>query len=110
MKKIKISLLGVSAILLGICSSAFTSAPDAGNATLLDGWFKYNGGTNTNPANYSYVGTSAPCDDAVTYCAMKGDRQASPNQSRPTQASINAAAAASSNFTVPVLNQVNFEP
>lgn len=109
MKKMRISVLAVAALLLGVIGSAFT-APKAEKNTLLDGWFKYNGGTKTLPSNYTYYGTSEPCDDIVKYCAMKGDRQASPNQARPTQASIDAAQSASTNFTVPVPDLVHFEP
>lgn len=111
MTKLKVSFLAVAAILLGICGSAFTTVEKSARVTPAgDSWFTYNGGTNTDPANYTYVGTSAPCSASSTYCAMKGFRQASPNQNRPTQQSLDDAASASGNFAIPVDELVHFKP
>ncbi len=111
MKKVKISLLAVTAIVLGICSSAFTTASTASKSVLADEWFLYDGsGPVTDPANYSYSGAIPPCSAHTRYCAFKGQRQAAPNQNLPTQASINSAAGASSNFTIEVANLVVFKP
>ena len=110
MNRIKVSMLATVAFLLGICGTVLHTAAQPKDDNTLDGWFKFNGGDESDPNNYTYYGITEPCDDVVQYCAMKGDRQASPNQLRPTQASVNAAKSASSNFTIPVADLVHFEP
>lgn len=109
MKKIKVSVLAVAAILLGIFGSAFTTAKPANNT--LDGWFIYNGsGALDNPASYAYNTSIAPCSDHISFCAMKGNRQASPNQNRPTQQSLDDASTASNAFANEVTDLVVFKP
>ncbi len=111
MKKFKVSLLAVAAIFLGICGSAFTNpgTPDASGKP-LDGWFIYNGGDISDPLNYTYSGTVAQCNASVRFCAMKGNQQPSPNQSRPTLESLDAASSASNEFTNQVADLVIFKP
>jgi|GEM_PF-6166623 len=108
MKSLKISLVAIAAMLIGICSSAFT-APD--HSKLVDDWFLYDGsGSLTDINNYSYSGSIASCNAHVRMCAFKGQRQAAPNQNLPTPASFSSAQSASSNFTAEVANLVVFKP
>jgi hypothetical protein len=108
MKRLKISFVALAAMLIGICSSAFT-AP--GSSKLADDWFLYDGsGSVTDINNYNYTGSIASCNSNVRMCAFKGQRQAAPNQHLPTPASLSSASSASSSFTVPVTNLVVFKP
>ena len=108
MKSLKLSLVAIAAMLIGICSSAFT-APD--NSKLVDEWFIYDGtGSLTDISNYNYSGSIASCNAHAQMCAFKGQRQAAPNQNLPTPASFNSAKTASSSFTAEVANLVVFKP
>lgn len=106
MKKLKISFAAF-ALCIAIGLSAFT-AP--GKTTTDDAWFVIDDSANPDlAASYTYIGTSSPCSSNDHLCAIKGVRQASPNDSRPTQSSVDAAKLASSNFANPVANQVSFD-
>lgn len=108
MKSLKISLVALFAMVIGICSSAFTAA---NTAPVADDWFLYDGsGSVTDINNYNYTGSIASCNSNIRMCAFKGQRQAAPNQHLPTPASLSSASSASSNFTIPVANLVVFKP
>ena len=105
MKKFKISLFAVIAIVMGIAASAFT----APKVKLTDAWFTINGSADPSLASsYTYSGTTSPCSGKDELCAIKGTKD--PLQPmQPRQADVNAAKTASSNFTVPVDQQVDFK-
>lgn len=106
MKKLKISFAAF-ALFIAIGLSAFTSP---GKTTTDDAWFVINDPANPNlAASYTYNGTTDPCSSNDHLCAIKGVRQAYPNDNRPTQSSVDAASLASSNFANPVANQVSFD-
>lgn len=106
MKKLKVSFAAI-ALLFAIGLSAFTIP---GKTTTTDEWFVIDVPSSPNQAaSYSYYGSSSPCSSNDHLCAIKGIRQASPNDNRPTQSSVNAASTASSNFANPVANQVSFD-
>lgn len=106
MKKFKFSTMAVIALLMGIAASAFTVP----TAKLTDAWFTINSGADPNLASsYTYVGTSSPCSGSSALCAIEGVRDGSkPDQ--PLQSSVDDASTASSNFTQPVMGQVEFKP
>ncbi|HSV10123.1 MAG TPA: hypothetical protein VLI68_05100 [Hanamia sp.] len=106
MKKFKISMIAVVAIVMGIAASAFTVP----KTNLTDAWFTINTGSDPNLASsYTYVGTTSPCSGSTQLCAIEGVRDGS-NPDQPLQSSVDDAATASSNFTQPVSGQVEFKP
>jgi len=105
MKKFKISMIAVVAIVMGIAASAFT----APSRHLTDAWFTINASEDPNLASsYTYVGTSSPCSGSSVLCAIEGVRDSS-NPDQPLQNSVDDASMASSNFTQPVTGQVDFK-
>ncbi|HEY8659195.1 MAG TPA: hypothetical protein VIL78_09165 [Hanamia sp.] len=105
MKKIKVSIFAVIAIVMGIAASAFTVP----SAHLTDAWFTINAGADPNLASsYTYVGTSSPCSGSSVLCAIEGVRDGS-NPDQPLQSSVDDASMASSDFTQPVTGQVDFK-
>ena len=96
MKKIKVSTFAVIALLLGIVGSAFTptpSAPPPGSS-----WYEINTGDPAVAANYHKVSTMPSCPQAPSeVCAIFASDDGT--QTVPTQADVNTAKAASSDFT-----------
>lgn len=108
MKKIKISIIAVIAIVMGIAGSAFTTYQ---SSNTLDEWFIYDGiGLLSDPASYSYSGSTPTCTGHASFCEFKGIRQAVPNDDMPTQVSLNSASSQSSTFTVEKPGLVVFQP
>lgn len=105
MKKFKISLFAVIAIVMGIAASAFTVP----KVNLTDAWFTINGSADPSLASsYTYSGMTSPCSGTHKLCAIEGTKD--PLQpTQPRQADVNAAKTASSNFTVAVGGQVEFK-
>ncbi len=109
MKKIKVSFLGVAALLLGICLSAFTSAPDTNKKNIANGWFIYDGsGPLDDPSSYSYNNDISPCNAHVKFCAFYGTQSSNPL--RPTTQSLADAMEESDDFTREVDERVVFKP
>lgn len=105
MKRIKISMMAVVAIVLGVAASAFTVP----KANFTDAWFTIQNPSAPNVASsYAYYGTTSPCSSNDHLCAIKGTRDVSPNQNLPLQSSVDAAKTASNNFTHTVANEVTF--
>jgi len=70
MKKVKVSLLAVAAIMLGVFSSAFTTPS---STAVDDGWFLYNGsGPLDNPSSYTYTGSIASCNSNSPFLCDEG--------------------------------------
>jgi hypothetical protein len=69
MKKLKLSLMGVFAIVLGIATSSFSTTQTS--TTTNEEWFIYLGGSMTDPSSYSYNGTDPGCADTDELCAIK---------------------------------------
>ncbi|HXS55665.1 MAG TPA: hypothetical protein VN726_06050 [Hanamia sp.] len=84
MKKFKISMIAVFAIVMGIAASAFTSSPVNSNMKpLTTTWFQFMGSDPTNVAdvqnyqNYSYV-NGLPCSGSSRICAVQVDGPTTP--------------------------------
>jgi len=108
MKKFKISLFAVIAIVMGIAASAFTAPVNRPN---VNQWFTYDGsGPLNNPSSYTYSGTTATCSGHVQFCEFNGIRQASPNDMLPTQASLDNASSQSNDFSIEKTGLVVFQP
>lgn len=105
MKRIKISMIAVIAIVMGIAASAFTVP----KINLTDAWFTINPLSDpTLSSSYTYSGQTSPCSGSDVLCAIEGTKDAvHPNQ--PRQVDVDAAKTASSNFTTPVTGQVAFK-
>ena len=104
MKKFKISL-SVIAFAIAIGLSAFTVPV----TKVTDAWFTITNRSLPNvAASYTYYGVTPSCSGTDELCAIKGIKNTSlPTQ--PTQASVNSASTASSNFTHAVTDQVDFQ-
>ena len=104
MKKFKISLLAVFAVILAITASSFTVRPTHTNAEV---WFTYDGGTMTDPASYTYAGTEPSCVGNTRLCAIKvlDDGSGSPDQS-----ALNSLDNSSNHFSQPVSGVIDFKP
>jgi hypothetical protein len=108
MKKFKISIIAVMALIMGIAASAFTAPV---NSPTVNEWFTYDGSGPLNaPASYTYAGSTATCSGHVQFCEFKGIRQASPNDMLPTQTSLNSASSQSNNFSIEKTGLVVFQP
>ena len=106
MKRLKISMLAVFAIVMGIPASAF----NVKDTKLTDGWFTIeNPSLPDNAASYKYYGPSSPCSGSIALCAIQGTRNPS-IPSQPLQSSVNTDKAASVNFTIPAAGKVTFTP
>lgn len=83
MKKFKVSLFAVLAVILAITASSFTVSPVH---TADEEWFIFDGGTMTVPGNYSYAGSNPGCEGSARLCAIKvlNDGSGSPDQSALT--------------------------
>jgi|GEM_PF-1918049 len=86
MKKFKISMFALIAIVMGIAASAFTSpAIHSNKKPLVTTWFQFMGSDPTNVGqvqnylNYQYVNGS-PCSGSSKICAVDVDGIASPGQ------------------------------
>ena len=105
MKRLKISLVAMAAIVLGFAGSAFTNQPTHHNQT--DTWFIYDGsGDRSQASSYIYDdGTEPPCPSSnVVLCAIKVmDDGGQPNQDALTSLYENH-----SELTVPVANLIKF--
>jgi hypothetical protein len=87
MKRLKISMFAVIAIVMGIAASAFTTSkmtsPDKGQLTTT--WFQFMGTDPTDVSqvqdntNYSY-GTGLPCSGSNRICAVFTDGVASADE------------------------------
>jgi hypothetical protein len=105
MKRIKVSIFAVIALIMGIAASAFT----APKAPLSDGWFTINPGADpTKAASYTYSGATSPCSGNDVLCAIIGTKDPL-HQTQPMQSDVNSAASASNNFQQPVSGQVDFK-
>lgn len=105
MKRFKISIFAVIAIVMGIAASAFT----APQTNLSDGWFTLNANSDpTQASSYTYSGTTSPCSGSDVLCAITGTKDAM-NPTRPQQSDVNAAYSASNQFKNPVSGQVDFK-
>ena len=105
MKKIKVSILAVVAIVMGIAASAFT----APQINLSDGWFTVNANSDpTQASSYTYSGTTSPCSGSDVLCAITGTKDAM-QPTRPKQSDVDAAYSASNHFKNPVSGQVDFQ-
>jgi hypothetical protein len=105
MKKIKVSIFAVIAIVMGIAASAFT----APKAPLSDGWFKINPNADpTMASSYTYSGTASPCSGSDVLCAITGTKDPL-HPTRPLQSDVNSAKSASSDFQNEVPGQVDFK-
>ena len=95
MKRLKISIVAVIAIIMGIAASAFTIPKTSPS----DSWFTIQNLSLPNSASsYTYYGTSSPCSGNDVLCAIEGTRDPA-NMSQPLQSSVNAASAESGNFS-----------
>jgi hypothetical protein len=105
MKKFKISMIAVFAIVMGIAASAFTVP----KTNLTDAWFTINGSSDPSLAtSYTYSGQTSPCSGNDVLCAIEGTQDPL-HPTQPRQMDVNSAKTASSNFTVPVAGQVDFK-
>lgn len=93
MKKFKISILAIFAIIIGIAGSAFTS-PNSKLQT--DNWYVLANGTDpTVRTNYT-LSTEPDCEASPeTVCAI----QVPESTTNPSQNALNAIMSASGNFT-----------
>ena len=105
MKKIKISLFAVLAIIIAMAASSFTTRSVHTNT---EEWFSYDGGTMTVPGNYTYEGSEPPCEEGQSsLCAIKvlNDGSGSPDQS-----ALNTLYNADNNhFAQPIEGSVDFK-
>lgn len=104
MKKLKISIVAVLAIVLSIGASSFTHRS---SKVLADEWFSYNGGTMTVPGNYTYEGTEPPCSGTATLCAIKVTNDGS---NQPLQSALTLLYDNNNRFAAPVTNLIDFKP
>jgi hypothetical protein len=107
MKKI---LMGITALFLGIVFWAFTQPKDKQNWKPANNaiWYYWNGSTSpTLQSSYSPVPAPGEpdCDEADVLCAIL----AQPDGAFPAQIDVDAAKAASSNFTAEVEGLVEFK-
>ncbi|MDQ2719436.1 MAG: hypothetical protein M3Z26_06685 [Bacteroidota bacterium] len=105
MKRLKISMIAVIAIVMGIAASAF----NVRDAKLADGWFTISSGNPNLAASYMYYGTSSPCFGSTALCAIEGTRNPS-NLNQPLQTSVDTDKTASGNFAHPAAGKVTFTP
>jgi hypothetical protein len=99
-KQFKFILVIPVLLLIAIATWAFGNKqlqPQPADKPLSEGWFVYNGGSQTSPNSYSPNTGSPNCPGAVTLCAIFADID--PSTGKPTQASINELRDMSNNFT-----------
>lgn len=106
MKRLKISMIAVIALIMGMAASAF----NVKDTNLTDGWFTIqNPSAPDNAASYMYYGATSPCSGSTVLCAIQGTRDPS-NPAQPLQSSVNTDKAASGNFAHPAAGKVTFTP
>ncbi len=86
MKRIKISIVALFAIVCGLGLSSFTrtTAP----APVTDSWFIYNGGTMTSPGSYTYSSTEPTCAQTTRLCAIHVLNDGSDQPDQPALTSL----------------------
>lgn len=105
MKKI---ILGIGSLILATLAFAFMGTQKTIQPpTVSDGWFIYNGGNPVSPGSYTLVENEPDCPGDEALCAIRATINTATNQ--PTSASLADLQALSSNFTVEVPGQVEFE-
>ena len=104
MKKFKISLFAVMAVILAITASSFTVKSIKTNT---EDWFAYGGGTMTDPNSYTYAGSEPSCAGTVRLCAIKvlNDGSGSPDQT-----ALNSLYNSNNHFSQPVGGVIDFKP
>ncbi|MEO5990293.1 MAG: hypothetical protein ABIP68_01550 [Ferruginibacter sp.] len=68
MKRIRISIVALFAILCGLGLSSFTKPMTPKPYT--DSWFIYDGGSMTAPSNYTFSSTVPTCAQTTRLCAI----------------------------------------
>jgi hypothetical protein len=104
MKKFKISMLAVAALVIGLVASSFT-IPQSSKKTLTDEWFIYKGtGSMTDPSRYDYQGSDPGCPNTNVLCAVKVQN----DSGVPNQDALDALSSSTSGFSHTVIGQVEF--
>lgn len=76
MKKIA-AVFAFAALLLGTAGAFATSAPFNSKSMLVEKWYFYNGGGESNPANYTLASGTPSCQLGSILCAVKTSTDAS---------------------------------
>ncbi len=84
MKKIT-AVFAFVALLLGTAGAFATSAPFNSRSMLIEKWYFYNGGGESNPANYTLASGTPSCQLGSILCAVKTSTDGS-GQPIPTRA------------------------
>ena len=101
MKKFKISMLAVAAMVIGLVASSFTIQ----SVKTTDEWFIYKGtGSMTDPASYDYQGSDPGCPDTNVLCAVKVQN----DDGIPNEEALEALSSSTSGFSHTVTGQVEF--
>lgn len=106
MKKIKISLFAVAAILLGIAGSAFTTAGK--KSTFLSIYELQSGGNKLNRTDWIPAADDPNCP--TTFNSVPCRIQADDASGHPSVASFNNVLSNSSNFTTAYPARVTYKP
>lgn len=104
MKKLKISIVALFAIICGLGLSSFTKlAPATPNA---DSWFIYNSGSMTSPASYTFSSTEPTCAETTRLCAIHVLNDGS---NKPDQAALTSLYNNNDQFQEPVEGIIKFK-
>lgn len=86
MKRLRINATFL-ALLFGATTAFAFKAPAAGSTTKTGlAWYKFNGGDQSNPANYSRMSGTPTCNGSADLCAIQGNDDGT----HPSQATVNA--------------------
>lgn len=84
MKRIRVNA-ALLAMMLGATATFAFKAPATSTKTALV-WYKFNGGDQSNPANYSRMSSTPTCNGSAALCAIQGDD----NGTHPAQTTVDS--------------------
>jgi hypothetical protein len=104
MKRIRISIVALFAILCGFGLSSFTKPTPP--KPYADSWFIYNSGSMTSPASYTYSSTEPACAQTTRLCAINVLNDGS---NKPDQAALTSLYNNNDQFQEPVEGVIKFK-
>jgi len=104
MKRIKVSIVALFAILCGFGLSSFTKPTPP--KPYADSWFVYNSGSMTSPNSYTFSSTEPICAETSRLCAILVLNDGS---NKPDQAALTSLYDNNDHFRKPVQGVIKFK-